>query len=342
MLINRSNLIQEERLRIFIRKAIGVVSEGRTQELSENESKLRKYIRILIEAEDKIPHRSTGINVLEDLLKKIIPQLEQDFKKLTTDPQQRDSFRTHIINAVQNTLAPTKVSQDAGAGAEDKKIDIALEEAEIEMDVGSEADSVGDEEAFIDIEKDGAGSEEEAPPEEEFGLSGEDETGRNMAFQAFEKVEKAIIDSYGLLSNDEDRELFYDYLVTNLKLYFDKFETELQSAIPEPAAPEGTGYEDAKADMEAGIEGGEEGEDLGDEEEEGGLDDLALQEGFGLTKQHMVNLGLDFDMVKGGFFDQLQIAAESKGPSSVAQKIANAIQKDPSLAKDPSGLLGMV
>ena len=61
-------------------------------------------------------------------------------------------------------------------------------------------------------------------------LEGEDETGRNFATDAFSKVEKTILDSYNMLSNEEDQSFFYDYLITNLKLYFDKFEDELQLA----------------------------------------------------------------------------------------------------------------
>ena len=32
----------------------------------------------------------------------------------------------------------------------------------------------------------------------------------------------------------EDQELFYDYLIANLKLYFDKFEEELSGSLDEP------------------------------------------------------------------------------------------------------------
>ena len=39
--------------------------------------------------------------------------VEQDYKQLTTDPGQRESFRAHIINAVQNSLAPEKAFADA-------------------------------------------------------------------------------------------------------------------------------------------------------------------------------------------------------------------------------------
>ena len=55
-----------------------------------------------------------------------------------------------------------------------------------------------------------------------------------MAYESFKKIESNIIDSYELLSDAEDQELFYDYLIANLKLYFDKFEGELASSVDEP------------------------------------------------------------------------------------------------------------
>ena len=290
MFIDRNELIEEERLRIQIREAISVVKKKRLIEQKNRkleEAILREFISKLIEAEttDAAPHSSTGINVLEDLLKKIIPQLEDEYKKLTTDPQQRESFRAHVINATQNALAPTKAIDDVDPEEAEKEIDISLEEEEagaIEMDVGGDpADIEGspDEEQFIDI--DGAQEPEEPSEEEKFGVEGEDETGRNMAFMAFQKVEKSIVDAYNILNNDEDRELFYDYLLTNLKLYFDKFEDELASILPEPTNQE---YEDEKDSQEDDAEEGglgddEGGDDLGDlggDEELGGDDELEL------------------------------------------------------------------
>ena len=261
MIIDRNTLIEEYKLRMTIRKAIHNIVESETSK----EDKLRSFIKKLIKEDaEKSPHRSTGINVLEDLLKKIVPQLEQDYKKLTTDAEQRESFRTHVINAVQNALAPSKASAEAS----DKQISIDEEEGDITMSVGEEpADSESpDEEAFIDI--DGGSGEDELSDEESFAIGADgDETGRNMAFTAFERIEKSIIDSYGLLANDEDRELFYDYLLTNLKLYFDKFEDELASVLPEPTTPE---YEDEKDNQEQDNEEGEEAAS-----DEGG-DDLDL------------------------------------------------------------------
>lgn len=274
MIIDRERLIQEERLRIFLRKTIMDVYNSDSSKLVEQEGKLRGLIRKIIREDiEKSPHRSTGINVLEDLLKKIVPQLEQEYKKLTTDKEQRESFRTHIINAVQNTLAPSKASAEAS----DKQISIdedegTIDEEEINISVGdSENSNPEDEEGFIDI--DGSASDEgEMSDEEEFSLglgdNDSDETGRNMAFGAFNKIETSIVDSYGLLANDEDRELFYDYLLTNLKLYFDKFEDELSGMLPEPTTPE---YENEKDDQEKSNEEGESAS------EEGG-DDLDLDD----------------------------------------------------------------
>ena len=71
---------------------------------------------------------------------------------------------------------------------------------------------------------------------EEFGggLEGLDETGRNMAFTTFKKVSQYILDAYDMLANVEDKKIFVDYLITNMKLYFDKFEQEIQKEVEEP------------------------------------------------------------------------------------------------------------
>ena len=276
MTINRKELIEEQRLRMLVRRSLIVEQRKNKRTLLREESLLRKLVRATILSEAKntaIPHRSTGINVLEDLLKKIIPQLEPEYRKLTTSQEQRESFRAHIVSAVQNTLAPTRATEEASDEESEKFIDVELEEIdlmeskldEIEPEVG---DDEADDEEFIDIETDGVEDpEEEGPSEEEqFGIEGEDETGRNMAFIAFNKIEKSVTEAYDTLSDDEDRELFYDYLITNLKLYFDKFEEELKSDLPEPTTSE---YEKEKDKLDASP--------TDDEENEGGDDDLDLE-----------------------------------------------------------------
>ena len=105
-------------------------------------------------------------------------------------------------------------------------------------------------------------AEEEEEEADTFGLDDEDETGRNFAQRAFEKVEKQIVEAYALLSNEEDKQLFYDYLITNLKLYFDRFEEELAATTEEPTTDEYEAEEAAEEDA------GEEDLGLGGEDEE--------------------------------------------------------------------------
>ena len=49
------------------------------------------------------------------------------------------------------------------------------------------------------------------------------------------------------MANPEDQELFYDYLIANLKLYFEKFEEELASQVDEPS---NQAYDMAKQDQD--------------------------------------------------------------------------------------------
>ena len=85
---------------------------------------------------------------------------------------------------------------------------------------------------FIDIE-DKPTAEEEEEKQNEFSVEGEEATGRNFAAMTWDRIETNIVDSYRKLSI-KDRELFCDYLMANLKLYFDKFEDELATVVDEP------------------------------------------------------------------------------------------------------------
>ena len=219
--IDREEFLKELQLREAIRKIISV-TENKKQ---NQENLLRKTIgKFITEAEtDKTPHASTAINFLEDLLKKILPGVEQDYKSLTTNKEQRDSFRSQLVSSV-NTL---------------------LETADINVQAAREKTSDAESE-FIDIE-------EEITDKEAYN------TGSKLAAQSFDAIEKQILETYNTLSDEEDQKTFKDYLITNLKLYFDKWEKELGDVI-EPTTDE---YETEKEDTEsedAGEElGGEEG-----------------------------------------------------------------------------------
>ncbi len=243
---------EEKTLRENIRRVIRHVKNKKLNEENELRDIIRKFadfeLNQLNETEtpdvDPAPNKSTGINVLEQLLKKIVPVLEDDYKSLTTNSDQRQSFRSHILNAVVNTLTPTKINNQAG---EESDLD-----EEIEINIGDDTED----DKFIDIRTDAeraAEEEEEADPRDEFGVGVDgDETGRNVAFQCFKKIETNIIDSYELLSAPEDQELFYDYLIANLKLYFDKFEEEIASNLEEPT---NQAYDMAKSEQEPAAAG---------------------------------------------------------------------------------------
>ena len=261
---------KENILRGNIRQMIRYVK----QKKNNNENVLREVIRGFLDIEleslleggtpdvDPSPNKSTGINVLEELLKKIVPVLETDYKSLTTDISQRESFRAHIINAAISTLTPARINTDAA--------DVELQEVDMDEKIDINVGDAGDDK-FIDIRTDAEKSAEDESSEEDprdtFGSGVEgDKTGRNMAYQSFKKIETNIIDAYELLSNDEDQELFYDYLVANLKLYFDKFEGELSDTAVEPS---NQAYDMAKSSEDIGADD----EDIGAEDEE-----LALEE----------------------------------------------------------------
>ena len=189
---------------------------------------------------------NTGINTLKDLLKNtnVLATLRETYKTLTTSEDQRRSFRAHVIMWVQATLAPVKLN-DIDAEKENSE---QLAEQE---DVGIDIKGVNDEDRdkFIDA-SDGSEKESKPEPEEEEGLakiSGEDTTGRNKAERIYPNIEKSIVDYYAELDNPEDQEMFYDYLIANLKLYFDKWDGEMSKSVEEPTNDE---YTQASQDTE--------------------------------------------------------------------------------------------
>ena len=130
-------------------------------------------------------------------------------------------------------------------------------EEEIEIDVEDEGEDL------IDLGMDILPSEEEEVEEETpevdddeatltRGIDGDhDATGRNVALSTFKQVQGTIVDDFGELANDEDRELYHDYLKTNVLLWRDKFEDLLSTNLPAPTTPE---YEKEKDHIEGSEE----------------------------------------------------------------------------------------
>ena len=252
-MINRQELAEEMQLRESVRKAIRIVNKKRNKKRVQehkNEKKLRLIISsILKEAQSAVAavakHDSTGINALEDLLKNsnLLSVLETGYKSLTTDLQQRNSYRNHILSAVKKSLAPEESRKGAGE-------DVEITEG-IDIEIG---DRPEDDPDFINVDEEEP-AEVEVDEREEFGLNGEDKTGRNRAFTDFQNIEKVILTAFDDLDNPEDITLFEEYLIKNLSLYFDKYEGELQtnvSAPPESAEAQ-TGVEEETPSEDTAI-----------------------------------------------------------------------------------------
>ena len=239
-MINRDKFLtevkEEKRFHKVLRKLLESYLKEKKQNKMLEEQRFRKIIRALIKEDisadvsTEVPQRSTGINVLEGLLKNIIAIIEDGYKALTTSPEQRESFRSHMLNAVENSLKPAELAITAPDLEDEEEL-----EEEVNLDVNIE-----DEEKFIPV-RDGdkePDPEEEEEPESFEPISGMNLTGRNFAAITFNKVENQILDAFGSLGDQEDRTIFEDYLLTNLKLYFDRFEEELQPTVPEPESPD--------------------------------------------------------------------------------------------------------
>ena len=234
-MIDRKEFAEELLLRENVRTAIRHVLNKREAKKLNEEKRLRDVIKSLLAEGTAVAavakHDSTGINALEDLLRNtnVLSTLETGYKSLTTDKQQRDSYRNHILAAVEKSLAPEESRKGAG---EDEELGAVVNE-EVAIDI---TDRPEDDPDFISVEDEEEVEVEEPDPKDEFGLEGEDKTGRNRAFTDFQDIEKNILTAFDDLDNPTDIAMFEEYLLKNLALYFDKFETELATTVPEPAA----------------------------------------------------------------------------------------------------------
>ena len=164
--------------------------------------------------------------------------------KLITKPslhqtEQRESFRANLLDAVSKLLSAEDVNNEAGTEME---MDVPLEEIDIKIDDDEEEATPDD--MFIDIDDDGKIPEER---KKHLALKVKKRLVEIWLLKSYDKIEKNIIDSYAILSDDKDRKTFRDYLITNIKMYFDKYEAELSTEVVEPTTDE---YEKEKSESE--------------------------------------------------------------------------------------------
>ena len=160
---------------------------------------------------------------------------------------------SHTTKALPQTLNkenPSEpISQLTGRILQLRSIFIADLEEDVDV-------NITDEDKFIPVRP-----EDEVAPEEEeenfvkIPTADPDELhGANFAEDAWNDIEKQILEPYEDLIAPADAEAFYDYGLTNLKLYFDRFEEEL-AAVPaeEPTSPDYPGPESTNVDEPFGL-----------------------------------------------------------------------------------------
>ena len=255
-MIDRQQFVEELKLREQIRRAIKIIrekKEAKAKAILEEETKLRTIIRSLLNEKEGEGDESTGIAFLRRDLKKILPELEEAYTSLRTSVDQRKSYRAHVLNAIQNLITDSDTNFNATPDKDPGEEAVGIEE-QIDVNIG---DDPPDARKRIDIGREKPEEENEVDTEkakeeaelEDFAIAGEDRTGAVEALRSMKQIENVIKKTYNGLFDQNDRDLYADYLLTNLQLYFDEFEEELQAVIPEPDNPD---YDQRKA-ADAGM-----------------------------------------------------------------------------------------
>jgi len=272
-MIDRKELAEELMLREHIRKAIKVV-KGRknSRRLTENkmEAELRSIIRDLIPEAKKIAvYDSTGKNELNIFLLHgtFRNTLETSYRKLTTSPQQRETFIDHMIVFINDFLDRLDSLEDDDFARDEKPDDPVEEDDGIKISVG-------------DAEIEGEESTLELGPDDikfaELYKPGSDLTGAKAAYSAFKKSMTGLREAYSNLDDPQDQADFRDELPRQIVWYGKEYEASLKAELagkvaavedaesvgpgePVPMTPDGgqpviSPDVDASAALEAGEE----------------------------------------------------------------------------------------
>ena len=240
-------LLQEQQVRAYVRSLINEVAEEKSK-------------TVIFEGKDQAkPHPSTAINFLRDAFRKLIPNLEKDYKLLTTSEEQRESFKNHYLAAMIRMFDQAdglsasveaedyddikgdieqKASEEGGTSIddlaleEDLELDQALEEADVNIVDELRPEEEPEEKEGIegDIDKEISNKDKVMNDREKFGAGVEgDLTGRNKAYDSFKNTKSYPLSYYQDLSNQADKEEYKKWAIYNLNLLFKGFEQDLKA-----------------------------------------------------------------------------------------------------------------
>lgn len=273
-MISRQQLLEEQLLRKaikgFLKKRIKEQLQNNSKEFQVLSQAIKnKTLQLEARTGSTSPDSPldiTAMNFLRDLLRNIVPVVQSAYKALTTDARQRESYKAHVLAATEDIIDTESANPGEESGNAEGVTEPELdEEINVEFD-DEEADSTPEEEGFIEIEP--PKEEPKGPelsPEEEFsqnlGLNdkGLDTTGRQQAMETMNAITKQISEMFRKIDPDSrvstqkvpelskaypelvkengvsERSVFKIYLLKNLMLYFERFESELSEP---PKSPE--------------------------------------------------------------------------------------------------------
>jgi len=250
-----NGLLEEQKLRAVIKKGIAIILEKRkkyAQQLQE-EQQVRTVVRHMIKEAKKANiklHKSTGMNALEILVTStnFLDAIKGEYAKLTTDASQRESFKQHIMNAIENMFARDELNREPDE--EEQEQEAAKPESNLAVAAGDDLEQEDD--IGVQIAEALANLKEQTETRDERGISSFavmselDRTGAIAAKRAWNIVDELIRTELSGLPNEEDRQTFKQYLLWNfegkedpqtgewLPGYFEQWEEEI-SGIPDRA-----------------------------------------------------------------------------------------------------------
>lgn len=236
--IKRENLMEELKLRKAIRN---IITENKKKELNE-EQRLRSVIRkMLTEAKqaDEVVYQSTGVNKLRDLLRNIIPSIQDDYKDLTTSIEQRQAYINHLMTGIKNLLNIADLSKNTKETSKELEEDIEInvfKKDPSKIDLG-----LNKKEKPAPEPEDSRSEEEKLVSGDEMPLDPDQLTGMREAAITLKKIKTQITDTYETLSNPEDEKAFKDYILPNIEAHIEEFESEITAnSEVEVENPEGS------------------------------------------------------------------------------------------------------
>jgi len=210
--------IQEEKhLRKMIRKGIALIESRKKGE----EYTLRKIIKNLVleaKAKNMKVHDDTGLNYLEELFSStsFVTDLKKAYTSMTTSPRQRESFRAHVLNALEGLLDRDELNRQEDSETEEASTSLKATpgvggETNINLNITDNETEKEQESADIDMQKFQM-------------LPGMDETGAAAAETIWPSLESNIKNLLIKARDPRDRSLFEKYLVDNIIAYFKEWE----------------------------------------------------------------------------------------------------------------------